>query len=53
MVHDMEHSDEVLDEALTLGDEGRWEEMAELLSGLVTTDGEDDPFGPPPADEGK
>ena len=44
MVHDMENSDEVLDAALSLGDEGRWEEMAELLSGHVTDDGEDDPF---------
>lgn len=40
----MEDSEAVLDEALQLGDEGRWEEMAELLTRHVSSDGDDDPY---------
>jgi Flp pilus assembly protein TadD len=49
MVHDMgepiDGSEDVLDEALQLGDEARWEEMAELLSRHTQPgDEEEDPY---------
>ncbi len=41
----MEDSEVVLDEALQLGDEGRWEEMAELLSRhIMSNEDDEDPY---------
>jgi tetratricopeptide (TPR) repeat protein len=41
----MEDSEVVLDEALQLGDEGRWQEMAELLSRHISAhDDDEDPY---------
>jgi tetratricopeptide (TPR) repeat protein len=46
MVHEMDDSEAVLDEALQLGDEGRWEEMADLLARHIekNSDEDDDPY---------
>ena len=38
----MTHAEEVLQRALTLGDEGRWEEMAQLLAEAVRDEPEDE-----------
>jgi tetratricopeptide (TPR) repeat protein len=40
----MSDVERVLDEALRLGDEDRWEEMAELLVAALEETGEDDPY---------
>lgn len=36
--------DQILQQALSLGDDGRWAEMAELLSRALRESGEDDPY---------
>ena len=41
--HSMADVEETLQEALALGDEGRWEEMAEVLAGALR-DSPDDPY---------
>jgi tetratricopeptide (TPR) repeat protein len=40
----MKDVEEILDAALALGDEGRWEEMAELLGRTVHESEDDDPY---------